>query len=321
VALHSLFLKTVGVLLTLTIGAAAQDYPNRAVRVIVPFPAGGVNDTVGRLVAAQLSERLGKQFVVENKTGAGGVVGSELVAKAPADGYTLLIVSIAHAVNPALYKLPYDSLKAFAPISLFASSPNALAVNPDLPAKSVKEFIALAKSKPGDIQYGSGGVGGSLHLGMELFKLTTGIDLVHVPFRGAGPAIIDVAGGHTKAIMATIATLSPHVRSGKLRMLGVSGKTRSAVLPDVPTFDEQGITGYEAGNWIGVAAPAGTPPAIIARLNKEIAAIQDSADFKSKLDADGAVVVKFTPAEFSAFMEKELEKWGRVVREAKIKAE
>jgi tripartite-type tricarboxylate transporter receptor subunit TctC len=318
----SRLLMAIGACLALLAPAAAQDdYPNKAVRVIVPFAPGGLNDILARVVSAQLSERLGKQFVVENKTGAGGIVGSELVAKAPADGYTLLIVSIAHAVNPALYKLPYDSLKAFTPISLFASSPNSLAVNPDLPAKSVKEFIALAKSKPGDIQYGSGGVGGSLHLGMELFKLTAGIDLVHVPFRGAGPAIIDVAGGHTKAIMATIATLSPHVRSGKLRMLGVSGKMRSAVLPDVPTFDEQGVTGYEAGNWIGIAAPAGTPPAVIARLNKEIATIQDSADFKSKLDADGAVVVKYTPAEFSAFMARELEKWGRVVKEANIKAE
>ena len=243
------------------------------------------------------------------------------MAKSPADGYTLLIVSIAHAVNPALYKLPYNSLKAFTPISLFASSPNAFAVNPDLPAKSLKEFIALAKSKPGDIQYASGGVGGSLHLGMELFKLTAGIDLLHVPFRGAGPAIIDVAGGHTKAIMATVTTLAPHIKSGKLRPLGMSGKTRSRVMPDVPTIEEAGVPGYEAGNWIGIAAPAGTPPAIIARLNKEISQIQDSADFKSKLDADGADVVKFTPAEFSAFMEKELEKWGRVVREAKIKAE
>ena len=301
--------------------ARADDYPNRPVRVIVPFAAGGLNDILARVVSAQLSERLGRQFVVENKTGAGGVVGSELVAKSPPDGYTLLIVSIAHAVNPALYKLPYDSLKAFAPISIFASSPNALAINPDLPVKSVKEFVALAKSKPGDIQYASGGVGGSLHLGMELFKLTAGIDLLHVPFRGAGPAIIDVAGGHTKAIMATITTLSPHVRSGKLRMLGVSGKIRNRVMPEIPTIEEEGVPGYEAGNWIGIAAPAGTPSAIVARLNKEISEIQDSADFKSKLDADGADIVKFTPAEFAAFMERELEKWSRVVKDANIKAE
>jgi tripartite-type tricarboxylate transporter receptor subunit TctC len=299
----------------------ADDYPSKPVRVIVPFAPGGLNDILARTVSAQLTERFSKQFIVENKTGAGGIVGSDIVAKSPPDGYTLLVVSIAHAVNPVLYKLPYDSLKAFAPISLFASSPNALAVYPGLPAKTLKEFVALAKSKPGDIQYASGGVGGSLHLGMELFKLTAGIDLLHVPFRGAGPAIIDLAGGHTQAIMATVATLSPHVRNGKIRMLAVSGKARNRVLPDVPTTEEGGVPGYEAGNWIGLAAPAGTPPAIIARLNKEISEIQDSADFKQKLDADGADIVKFTPAEFGAYMERELEKWGRVVKEANIKAE
>ena len=301
--------------------AKSDDYPSRPVRVIVPFAPGGLNDILGRIVGAQLSERLGKQFIVENKTGAGGVVGSDLVAKSPPDGYTLLIVSIAHAVNPALYKLPYDSLKAFAPISIFVSSPNALAVNPELPAKTLKEFIALAKSKPGDIQYASGGVGGSLHLGMELFKLVAGIDLLHVPFRGAGPSIIDVAGGNTKAIMATIATLSPHVRSGRIRLLGVSSKVRNPSFPDVPTFEEAGVHGYEAGNWIGIAAPAGTPPEIIARLNKEISEIQDSADFRHKADTDGAEIVKFTPAEFTSFMQRELEKWGGVVRKANIKAE
>jgi tripartite-type tricarboxylate transporter receptor subunit TctC len=307
--------------LVFTASAKTDDYPSRPVRVIVPFAPGGINDILARTVSAQLSERLGKQFVVENKTGAGGIVGSELVAKSAPDGHTLLIVSIAHAVNPALYKLPYDSLKAFAPIAIFASSPNALAIHPDVPAKTLKEFVALAKSKPGDIQYGSGGVGGSPHLGMELFKLVAGVDLTHVPFRGAGPAIIDVAGGHTKAITATVTTLAPHVRNGKLRALAVSGKTRSRVLPDVPTMDEAGVPGYEAGNWIGLAAPAGTPPAIIARLNKEITEIQDSADFRQKADADGADIVKYTPAEFAGFMERELEKWGRVVKEAHIKAE
>jgi tripartite-type tricarboxylate transporter receptor subunit TctC len=307
--------------LAFAVSAKADDYPSKAVRVIVPFAPGGINDILARTVSAQLSERLGKQFVVENKTGAGGIVGSELVAKSAPDGYTLLIVSIAHAVNPALYKLPYDSLKAFAPIAIFASSPNVLAIYPGLPAKDLKEFVALAKSQPGEIQYGSGGVGGSPHLGMELFKRVAGIDLTHVPFRGSGPAVIDVAGGHTKAIMATVTTLSPHVKSGKLRALGISGKTRNHVLPDVPTMDEAGAPGYEAGNWIGLAAPAATPPAIVARLNKEISEIQDSADFKQKADADGADIVKYTPAEFASFMERELEKWGRVVKEAHIKAE
>ena len=301
--------------------AAAQSYPARPVTIVVPNAAGGGTDTVARLIGDQLSRQLNQSFVVENKTGAGGIVGSELVAKSAPDGYTLLIVSIAHAVNPALYKLPYDPLKAFAPISIFASSPNVLAIYPGLPAKDLKEFVALAKSQPGEIQYGSGGVGGSPHLGMELFKRVAGIDLTHVPFRGSGPAVIDVTGGHTKAIMATVTTLSPHVKSGKLRALGVSGKTRNHVLPDVPTMDEAGVPGYDAGNWIGLAAPAGTPPAVIDRLNKEISAIQDSADFRQKADADGADIVKYTPAEFASFMERELEKWGRVVKEANIKAE
>ena len=319
--MHSRFLAIAGVVLALNGAAAAQDYPNRTVRIVVPFAPGGFNDLLARSVAAGLTERLGKQVGVENKTGAGGVVGSELVAKSAPDGYTLLIVSIAHAVNPALYKLPYEPLKAFAPISIFASSPNALAVNPELPARSVKEFVALAKSKPGDIQYASGGIGGSLHLGMELFKLVAKVDLLHVPFRGAGPAVIDVAGGHTKAIVATVTTLSPHVKSGKLRALGVSGKARSRVMPEIPTIDEAGVPGYEAGNWIGLVAPASTPAAIVARLNKEILAIQDSDEFKKRLDGDGADIVKMAPAEFGSYLERELEKWGRVVKEAGITAQ
>ena len=319
--MHALLLKVAGLLLAFTTLAAAQDYPSRPVRVIVPFAPGGLNDLLARTVASQLSERLGKQFVVENRTGAGGIVGSELVAKSPPDGHTLLIVSIAHAVNPALYKLPYDSINAFAPIAIFASSPNALAVNPQLPVNSVKEFVALAKAKPGEIQYASGGIGGSLHLGFELFKIVAGIDVLHVPFRGAGPAVIDVAGGHTKAIIATITTLAPHIRSGKLKALGVSGTKRNPVLPEVPSIEEAGVSGYEAGNWIGIAAPAGTPPAIVALLNKEIAAIQQSAEFKSRLEADGAEIVTMSPAEFTRFMESEIAKWGRVVKEANIPAQ
>ena len=319
--LRTLLLKTAGILLALTAVAAAQDYPKKPVRIIVPFAPGGLNDQLARIVGAGLSARLGKQFLVENRTGGGGVVGSELVAKAAPDGYTLLIASIAHAVNPALYKLPYEPLKAFAPISIFASSPNALAVNPSLPVNSVKEFVALAKLKPGELQYASGGVGGSLHLGFELFKLTAGIDVLHVPFRGAGPAVIDVAGGHTKAIIATITTLAPHIRSGKLKALGVSGTKRNPVLPEIPSIEEAGVPGYEAGNWIGLVAPAGTPLDIVAKLNREIGAIQDTEEFKKTLVTDGAEVVKMSPAQFGAFMEKEMEKWGRVVKEGNIKAE
>jgi tripartite-type tricarboxylate transporter receptor subunit TctC len=301
--------------------AAADDYPSKPVRIIVPFAPGGLNDTVGRMIATHLTARLGKQFVVENRTGAGGVVGSEIVAHAPNDGHTLLVASIAHAVNPWLHKLPYDALKSFTPVAIFLSSANLIAVNNELPAKSVKEFVALAKAKPGQLRYASGGVGGSLHLAFELFKNLTGIDVLHVPFRGAGPGIIDVVGGHTHAISATIATLSPHVRSGKLRALGVSGTSRSPSLPEVPTVAEEGIPGYDAGNWIGLVAPAGTPEPIVSLLHKELTALQNLPDTRKKLANDGAEVVQKTPAEFGAFMEVELEKWGKVIKTAGIKAQ
>jgi tripartite-type tricarboxylate transporter receptor subunit TctC len=320
--LHGTLLKAAGLLLALTTAVAAQDYPNKPVRLIIPFPPGGSNDVVGRLIATHLSERLGKQVVVDNRgAGAGGVVGSEVAANAPRDGYTLLIISLAHAVNPWLYKLSYDPAKAFAPISPFMSSQNALAVNNDLPVKSLQEFIALAKSQPGKIQYASGGVGGALHLAMEMFKFTAGIDLLHVPFRGAGPGIIDVVGGHTKAINATIATLSPHIRGGKLRALGVSGAKRSPVLPDVPTIEEGGVPGYDAGNWYGIAAPAGTPDAIIAKLHKEISGIQDLPAIQRQVANDGADIVRMSPIEFAAYMESEMSKWGRVIQQAGIKAQ
>lgn len=318
--LRKLVLTAAALLLVSAAAATAQDYPTKPVRVIVPFAPGGLNDIVARTVATHLSERLGKQFIVENRTGAGGIVGSELVANAPKDGYTLLIVSLAHAVNPWLYKLPYDPNKAFAPISLVVSSPNAFAVHPSLPAKNVKEFIALAKKEPGQIMYASGGVGGSLHLGFELFKLEAGIDVLHVPFRGAGPAVVDTVGGHTKAIIATVTTLAPHVKSGKLRAIGISGTRRSPTMPDVPTFAEAGVS-YEAGNWIGLAAPAGTPAAIVDKLNKEISAVQDMPEVQKRFADEGADVIKMTPAQFGAYMDSEMTKWGRVIKEGNIKAE
>jgi tripartite-type tricarboxylate transporter receptor subunit TctC len=273
------------------------------------------------MIAQHLTERFGRQVIVENRTGAGGVVGTELVANSPKDGHTLLIVSIAHAVNPWLYKLNYDPSKSFAPVAAILSSQNALAVNLDMPVKSLKDLLALAKQQPGKIQYASGGVGGSLHLAMELFKITAGVDLLHVPFRGAGPAVIDVIGGHTKAINATISTLSPHIRGGKLRAIGVSGTKRSAVMPDVPTIEEGGVPGYDAGNWIGVAAPAGTPAAIVARLHKEISGMLDLPDIQKQIASDGSEIMRMSPAEFAAYMDNEMAKWGRVVKTAGIKAQ
>jgi len=317
----SLLLKTAGFLLALTTAVAAQDYPTKPVRVIVPFPPGGVNDTVGRMIAAQLSERLGKQFVVDNRSGAAGVVGTELAANAPKDGYTLLIVSLVNAVNPWLYKLPYDPVKSFTPIAFLAAAPNVLVVNPDLPVKSVKELVALAKEKPGQLQYASAGVGSFMHLGGELFKLTAGVDILHVPFKGGGPAIIDVVGGHTKVAFATTITTAPHIRSGKLRALGVGGTSRSAVLPDVPTVAEAGVPGYEVANWIGIVAPAGTPAAIVAKVHGEILAIQDSPEVQKQLSSQGGEVMRMSSREFGDFMVKEMGKWERVVKAGGIKAD
>jgi tripartite-type tricarboxylate transporter receptor subunit TctC len=318
-------LLAAALLLGFTTAAAAQDpakdYPSKPVRVIVPFPPGAINDSVGRMIATQLSARLGKQFVVDNRSGAGGVIGSELAANAPKDGYTLLVVSLVNAVNPWLYKLPYDPIKSFAPIATLSSAPNVLVVHPDLPATSVKELIALAKAKPGQVQYASGGVGSFQHLGGELFKLMAGVDMLHVAFKGGGPALIDVLGGHTQVIFATTITALPHLRSGKLRALGVGGRERSAVLADLPTIAEAGVPGYEAVNWIGIVAPAGTPAPIVAKLQQEIAAIQDSPELQKKFAAEGVETMRMNSAEAGAFMVQEMGKWERVVKEGGIKPE
>ena len=319
--LCALLLRTACIVLALTTAVAAQDYPTKSVRIVVPFPPGGFNDIVARLLATQLSERLGKQFIVENKTGAGGTVAGELVANAPKDGHTLLIVSLAIAINPWMRTLPYDSIKAFTPISMLATAPIVAVVNADLPAKSMQEFVALAKQKPGDLKYASSGVGTFMHLGGELFKLTAGVDLLHVPFRGAGPAMIDVMGGHSQASFASMPSVITHVRSGKLRAVGVGALARSSVLPDLPTMTEGGVTGYQAANWIGLVAPAGTPAPVVALLHKEISAIQDSAELRKRYASEGVDVLHMSVAEFGAFMASEHAKWGRVIEDAKIKPE
>jgi tripartite-type tricarboxylate transporter receptor subunit TctC len=322
----STLLKAAGLLLALTAVAAAQDaakdYPNKPVRLIIPFPPGGSNDVVGRLIATHLSERLGKQVVVDNRgAGAGGVVGSEVAANAPHDGYTLLIISIAHAVNPWLYKLPYDPLKAFTPVAILASGPNVLVVNPGLPVNSVPELLAMAKEKPGQLQYASAGVGSFQHLGGELFKLMAGVNILHVPFKGGGPAMIDVIGGHTKVMFSSLVQTTPHIRSGKLRALGTGGLTRNPVLPDVPTIAEAGVPGYEALNWWGIVAPAGTPPEIVAKLHAAITEVQNSDEVKKQFATEGAQAVQMSSAEFAGYIEKEMKKWERVVKEGGIKAE
>lgn len=318
---RTLLLKAAGLVLALASAAAAQDYPNRPVRVLVPFPPGGFNDIVGRIVAAQLSERLGKQFIVENRSGAGGLVAGEMVANAPKDGHTLLIVSIAITVNPWLYKMPYSPVTAFAPVAILATAPNVVSVNPELPARSIRELITLAKAKPGHLQYASAGIGTFVHLGGELFKLTAGIDILHVPFRGTGPALIDVMGGHTQMSFAPVPSTMAHLRSGKLRAVGVGGAKRSFALPDVPTVAESGVPDYQATIWIGLVAPHGTPDTIIAKLHRELSVIQDSAELQKQFTNEGAEVVRMSSAEFGAFIASELAKWGRVIKEAGITAQ
>jgi tripartite-type tricarboxylate transporter receptor subunit TctC len=316
--MRSLLVAAIGLALPFTSPAVAQDYPSKPVRIVVPFAPGGINDVAARLVATQLSEKLGKQFIAENRPGGGGISATEHVIGSPADGYTLLILSIANAVHPAMYKLKYDLLKSIDPVAMVVTSPNTLAVHPDVPAKTVKEFIALAKAKPGEIQYASGGIGGSLHLGMENFRAVTKTDLLHVPFKGAGPAGIDVVAGNTKAIMSTLSSVSTHLKNKRLRGLAISAKERSQVFPDVPTFIEAGVPEYEGGNWIGIGVPAGTPKAVIDLLSKEIAAIQQKPEIQKQMIDRGAAVQTMGPAAFRTHIEKETAKWGKVVKDAGI---
>ena len=310
---------TVVALCLSAVPSQAQFNPQRQITVVVPIGAGGGVDATGRLFAEKLAERLKQSVVVENKTGAGGIIAGDTLVNAPKDGHTLMIVSMAIAVNPHMYKMTYDTLKDFAPIAILATAPNLLSVNAELPAKSIQEVIALAKAKPGDLKYASSGVGTFMHLGPELFKSMAGVDILHVPFRGAGPALIDVVAGNTQMSFASVPSTISHIRSGKLRGLGVGGLKRSFALPDVPTIDESGVAGYQCANWIGLVAPTGTPQPIIEKLHKELTAAQDSPELKKAFENEGADEVRMTPAGFGAFIASETAKWGKVVREAGVK--
>jgi tripartite-type tricarboxylate transporter receptor subunit TctC len=301
--------------------AASQTYPSKPVRLIIPFPPGGSNDIVGRFIATKLSERLGKQVVADNRGGAGGVIGTEAAAKSDPDGHTLLIISSAYAINTSLYKLPYDPVKAFSPIAKVGTGPNVFAVHPGVPVNSVKEFIALAKEKPGQLNFASAGVGSFQHLGSELFKSLAGVDVGIVQFKGGGPAMIDVIGGHTHAALGSLIQFMPHIKSGKVKALGTGGAKRSVSLPDVPTIAEAGVPKYEANNWWGILTPAGTPRPVIDRLYKEISAILSSAETQKVFGDQGAEVDKLGPAEFGPYIAAETTKWGKVIKEANIKAE
>src|SRR4051812_38267975 len=257
----------------LTVEAPAQTYPTKPVRLIVPFPPGGSNDIVGRVLAQELTEKLGKQVVVDNRGGAGGVVGTEIAANSDPDGHTLLIISVAYAFNPAMYKLRFDPERAFVPISILGTGPNALTVTPKLPANSVKELIAMAKAQPGKINYASSGVGTFQHLGSELFRIMAGINIVHVPFKGGGPAMADVIAGNTEICLGSLIQVIPHVDNKRLKLLATGGAHRAKVYPNVPTIAEAGVPGYEASNWWGLLAPAKTPKPIVERLRVETAKI------------------------------------------------
>ena len=300
--------------------ASAQTYPTRAITIIVPFPAGGSADTLARLLGARLSEKFGQPVVVDNKPGVGGNIGTDLVAKAAPDGYTLLLAPSSIAIAPHLYKkLTYDPIKDFAPVTLIGNIPMAVVVNPSFPAKSIKELIALAKEKPGAIDYASAGNGTTNHLAVEQFKQITGIDLTHIPYRGNPLAVLDVIGGRVPVFFDFVLTALPHIRDGKVRVLATTGLKRSEVLPDVPTVDESGVPGFEAGTWFGIYAPAKTPQAIIDKLNTEtLAAIADPA-IEKRLKGLGVDIIAKGPKELGDLTKSDLAKWGPIVQKAGVK--
>ena len=301
--------------------AAADDYPSRSIRLIIPFPPGGSNDVVGRIIANQLGQKLGQQVFVDNRAGAGGVVGTDIAAKAAPDGYTLLVVSIAHAVDPWLYKETFDPVKDFVPVSIFATGTNVLTVNPKLPVHSVQELLAYAKDKPGELNYASAGIGSFQHLSGELFKLTSGANIQHVPYKGGGPAMLAVIAGEAQVMFSSIVQTVPSIQAGSLRALATGGEKPSPILPDLPTIAASGVPGYVATNWWGVVAPKGTPQPIVDKLHNAVAQVLKSAETQKYLDNEGAAPVEMGSAEFGKFIEAEIAKWGPVVQKAGMKAE
>jgi tripartite-type tricarboxylate transporter receptor subunit TctC len=302
--------------------AVAQTYPTKPIKVIVPYPPGGGTDVVARILSEPLSAELGQPIIIDNRGGAAGNVGTDIAAKAPADGYTLLLTLSSHTINPKLYpKLPFDVEQDFASISLAAMIPQILVVHPSVPANNVKELIALAKSQPGKLNYASVGTGSPGHIAGELFKLRTGVDIVHIPYKGGGPAVTDILGGQVQLLFVSMPAVWQHVKAGKVRAIAVTSTKRSLTAPDVPTIAESGVADVVVDSWYGLFAPAKTSPAITARLNAAMVKVLENPQIKEKLFAQGAEAAPSTPAEFDRVIKEELAKWEYVIRAANIKPE
>jgi tripartite-type tricarboxylate transporter receptor subunit TctC len=303
--------------------ADAQPWPNRPIRLVVPFSPGGTTDVVARLIAQGLGTALGQPVVVDNRAGAAGNIGADAVAKSPPDGYTLLMGTVGtHAINAGLYKkMPYDTVADFAPVTLVAAVPNILVLNPAVPVASVKDLIAYAKANPGKLNFASSGNGTSIHLSGELFKTMTGVEMTHVPYKGSAPALTDLIGGQVQLMFDNLPSALPHVKSGKLKALAVTTAERAPAFPDLPTVQEKGLPGFETSSWFGVLAPAGTPREIVARLNTEILKLLATPDMQERFAQNGAQVVGKGPAEFAAHIKAEMAKWAKVIKESGATAE
>ncbi|MFN7086326.1 MAG: Bug family tripartite tricarboxylate transporter substrate binding protein [Burkholderiales bacterium] len=300
--------------------AAAQSYPARPVRVIIPFPPGGPTDIIGRMVVDTLSRNFGVQYVADNRAGAGGNIGFDLCAKSPPDGYTICMMTVAQSISPSIYrKLPFDPLKDFAPVTLMALLPSMLTVHPSLPVKNVRELVALAKSRPGQLIYASTGNGTSPHMLMEMFKWMTGTNMVHVPYKGQAPAVIDQIAGQVQLAFNTAIGVMPHVRAGKLKALAISTKERFPPLPELPTVAESGVKGFDGSSWNGVVMPAGVPREIVMKTNEALAKSLKTPETRDRLLALGAMASGNAPDEFAAFIRAEMEKWAKVAKAADIK--
>lgn len=310
------------VLVGVALGAAAQTFPARPLRIVVPYAAGGSTDVLARMIGQQLTATLGQPVVIDNRTGAGTLIATEIVAHAAPDGYTLLMATPPLTVAPALYvKLPFNVERDFAPVTNIAATSNVLVVHPAVPAQSVKELVALAKAHPGTYTFGSSGVGGASHLAVELFRSMAGIELTHVPYKGGSLAVTDLIGGRLNLMFANLTTVQSHIRTGRVRALAIGTAQRSVIVPDLPTVAASGVPGYEANNWNGLVAPAGTPRMIVDRLQREIKTVVEKPEFRESLIKSAFEPVADTPAEFARYLAAERVKWGKVVKSAGIKPE